>query len=87
LGALGERLGQGHPLDGFDPEAFQHGAYGTNEPAAEAEERRGRDRTYAPGGDPGLPDAAARPPGGQPPRLLERVRVEPDTRGRPSRGA
>lgn len=37
LGALGERLGQGHPLDGFDPEAFQHGAYG--DPEAELEER------------------------------------------------
>lgn len=40
LGALGERLGQGHPLDGFDPEAFQHGAYGT----VETEDREGRER-------------------------------------------
>ena len=43
LGALGERLGQGHPLDGFDPEAFQHGAYGNAEPAEEAEERQRRE--------------------------------------------
>ena len=35
LGALGERMGQGHPLDGFDPEAFQNGAYGNSESAAE----------------------------------------------------
>jgi hypothetical protein len=40
LGAIGERLGQGHPLDGFDPEAFQHGAYGNSESAADLEERR-----------------------------------------------
>jgi hypothetical protein len=33
LGALGERMGQGHPLDGFDPEAFQNGAYGNAESA------------------------------------------------------
>ena len=35
LGALGERMGQGHPLDGFDPEAFQNGAYGNAESAAD----------------------------------------------------
>lgn len=44
LGALGDRLGQGHPLDGFDPEAFQHGAYGDAQAAAQAEERRGSER-------------------------------------------
>ena len=36
LGALGERMGQGHPLDGFDPEAFQNGAYGNAESADES---------------------------------------------------
>lgn len=40
LGALGERMGQGHPLDGFDPEAFQNGAYG-NAQSVETDERRG----------------------------------------------
>jgi hypothetical protein len=39
LGALGERMGQGHPLDGFDPEAFQNGAYGNAESAAPDEQR------------------------------------------------
>lgn len=38
LGALGERMGVGHPLDDFDPEAFQHGAYGNAE-AADPEQR------------------------------------------------
>ena len=38
LGALGERMGQGHPLDDFDPEAFQHGAYGNVDPATETEQ-------------------------------------------------
>lgn len=42
MGAIGERFGQGHPLDGFDPEAFQNGAYGNAESAAAPEERGGR---------------------------------------------
>ena len=42
LGALGDRLGQGHPLDGFDPEAFQHGAY-HNADAADEPDRDGPD--------------------------------------------
>jgi hypothetical protein len=44
LGALGARMGQGHPLDGFDPEAFQNGAYGDAEAAAESGHAQPRDR-------------------------------------------
>jgi hypothetical protein len=44
LGALGERMGQGHPLDGFDPEAFQNGAYGNVESAAEPDRHSWVDR-------------------------------------------
>ena len=47
LGAIGERLGMGKPLDGFDPEAFQHGAYGNAESAAPPEERSGVDSERA----------------------------------------
>lgn len=31
VGALMERLGRRNPIDEFDPEAFQHGAYGKPE--------------------------------------------------------
>jgi hypothetical protein len=36
-------MGQGHPLDGFDPEAFQNGAYADAESAA-SPSRRPRSR-------------------------------------------
>ncbi len=54
LGAIGERLGMGHPLDDFDPEAFQHGAYGTSAPPEDREPPRPPER-----GEPGAGHSGA----------------------------